>query len=149
MALGAAGQRLAFAAGVEPRQRADDVRHVAAHDRPGDELDRVLGRPRQRSQPAHPGVFPAVAVEHLERAHRQPVALLEAVAVGERAGGGDLAQQGGLGVVVDADLGERALGCLIGIAAQQPEGGRQLIGDLVQDQVVVVTRWGIGHRRQR
>src|SRR4029078_3079615 len=65
------------------------------------------------------------------------VALLEPIGVRERTGGGDLAQQGGLRARIDADLRQRPLGGLIGVSAQQMEGGGQLLGDLVQDQVVI------------
>lgn len=82
-------------------------------------------------------MLPAVAVEHLQSPHHQPVALLEPVGVHERAGGGDLAQQGGLRARVHADLRQGPLGGLVGVSAQQLEGGGQLLGDLVQDQVVI------------
>jgi len=65
------------------------------------------------------------------------VALLEPIGVRERAGGRDLAQQGDLRARIDADLRQRPLGGLIGVSAQQLEGGGQLLGDLVQDQVVI------------
>ena len=82
-------------------------------------------------------MLPAVAVEHLQRPHHQAVALLEPIGVRERAGGGDLAQQGGLRARVHADLRQGPLGGLVGVSAQQLEGGGQLLGDLVQDQVVI------------
>ena len=99
---------------------------------------------------------PPIAVHDLERPHRQPVTLLEPVGVRERAGRGDLVEEPRLHPAVHADLRERALGRLIGVTGEQVECRRQLLGDVVQDQMVVVRlplAAGRGlvmvHRRQR
>jgi hypothetical protein len=91
-ALGAGRLRLALPACVQARQGVHDVGDVAAHDRARHELHGSGSRTRERAQPAQQRMLPAVAVEHLQSPHHQPVALLEPVGVRERAGGGDLTQ---------------------------------------------------------
>ena len=77
------------------------------------------------------------------------MALLEPVRMGQRPGGADLVQQLRLGTGVDPDGRERALRRLVGIAGQQLERRRQLLGDVVQDQPFLGLALGLVHRRQR
>jgi hypothetical protein len=53
--------------------------------------------------------------------HRQPVRVGEPVRVLERRALGQLIQEPGLGGRIDAHPGERQVGRLVGVAAQEPE----------------------------
>ena len=124
----------ALAAGVEHRQVADHPRHVAPDDGAGDELARALGEAAERAEPGNLGIPPALPVGNLERAHHQPVGLLEVVGMGERLRERQLRHHLRLGACVDANLVQRALDGLRRIARDQPVGLTQP----VDDQVAVV-----------
>ena len=103
----------------------------------------IFDRRAQRPQPRQAWSAPPVAVQHLQCVHDQPVRVGEPFGVRERRSLGQFAQKPRLRDGVDPHLGERQVGSLVRVAAEQPERPVELIGELVEDEVVGPARAAI------